>query len=374
MSDNAAFLKAILDNPDDDQLRLIYADWLEERGDPRGEFIRVQYARPEADPNTREYLDLVLRERQLLALHEAEWLGQLSELGTRWEFRHGFAEKGEMTARQFLERAERLFQLAPVRAMRFTDVIELTTNEVGQRVYRSHEAPVHWMPSLAQCAWLSRLSAIALCQDAYLTDEDVSNLGKSPYVLSLQKLELSTNGLGLNSARALAAAPSLTALSWLSFSGNAIGDLGIQALAASTALPSLRHLIVQHCDITATGLRTLAGSDLMNQLETLELDGNVLENAGARLLASSPRAANLTALSLRATGMNTHGVEALAASPHLHKLKRLDLRQNNVTDRAAYVLSNRCLDGLSELALGSTHIGPNGQARLRKRFGHQVHF
>jgi uncharacterized protein (TIGR02996 family) len=33
MSDEAAFLSAILANPDDDAPRLIYADWLEERGD-----------------------------------------------------------------------------------------------------------------------------------------------------------------------------------------------------------------------------------------------------------------------------------------------------------------------------------------------------
>src|SRR5262249_36968134 len=35
-----AFLDAILEAPEDDAVRLIYADWLEEQGDPRGEFIR----------------------------------------------------------------------------------------------------------------------------------------------------------------------------------------------------------------------------------------------------------------------------------------------------------------------------------------------
>lgn len=36
MADDADFLRAIIDDPDDDGPRLIYADWLEERGDPRG--------------------------------------------------------------------------------------------------------------------------------------------------------------------------------------------------------------------------------------------------------------------------------------------------------------------------------------------------
>lgn len=42
MTHEEAFLKAILDDPDDDAPRLLMADWLEERGDLRGEFIRVQ--------------------------------------------------------------------------------------------------------------------------------------------------------------------------------------------------------------------------------------------------------------------------------------------------------------------------------------------
>ncbi len=38
-----AFLRAILDSPDEDTPRLVYADWLEEQGDPqRAEFIRLQ--------------------------------------------------------------------------------------------------------------------------------------------------------------------------------------------------------------------------------------------------------------------------------------------------------------------------------------------
>ena len=40
MSD--AFLQEIIARPDDDAPRLIYADYLEEQGDPRGEFIRLQ--------------------------------------------------------------------------------------------------------------------------------------------------------------------------------------------------------------------------------------------------------------------------------------------------------------------------------------------
>lgn len=35
------FLQSIRDNPEDESVRLVYADWLEERGDPRAEFLRI---------------------------------------------------------------------------------------------------------------------------------------------------------------------------------------------------------------------------------------------------------------------------------------------------------------------------------------------
>ena len=41
-----AFLRAVIENPDDDAPRLIYADWLDEQGQSeRAEFIRVQVER-----------------------------------------------------------------------------------------------------------------------------------------------------------------------------------------------------------------------------------------------------------------------------------------------------------------------------------------
>jgi len=44
MNDDKPFIEAILADPQDEAPRLIYADWLEERGDPRGEFLRIEVA------------------------------------------------------------------------------------------------------------------------------------------------------------------------------------------------------------------------------------------------------------------------------------------------------------------------------------------
>jgi uncharacterized protein (TIGR02996 family) len=41
MNDEAAFKRAMQENPADTTLRMVFADWLEERGDPRAELIRL---------------------------------------------------------------------------------------------------------------------------------------------------------------------------------------------------------------------------------------------------------------------------------------------------------------------------------------------
>lgn len=41
MTEERAFLTAILERPDDDTARLVYADWLEEHDDPRAEYLRL---------------------------------------------------------------------------------------------------------------------------------------------------------------------------------------------------------------------------------------------------------------------------------------------------------------------------------------------
>jgi uncharacterized protein (TIGR02996 family) len=41
MSEEDGFIRAILAAPRDLSLRLVYADWLEERGDRRGEYLRL---------------------------------------------------------------------------------------------------------------------------------------------------------------------------------------------------------------------------------------------------------------------------------------------------------------------------------------------
>src|SRR5262245_42997085 len=42
MTEEQAFLSAIVANPDDQTAKLVYADWLDERDDPRAEIVRLK--------------------------------------------------------------------------------------------------------------------------------------------------------------------------------------------------------------------------------------------------------------------------------------------------------------------------------------------
>ena len=52
-----------------------YADYLAERGDPRGEFMQVQLALEDESRPAAERKKLAAREKALLKKHERDWLG-----------------------------------------------------------------------------------------------------------------------------------------------------------------------------------------------------------------------------------------------------------------------------------------------------------
>src|SRR5262249_39331179 len=114
--DTLPFIRAIAERPDEDMPRLIYADWLEERGDPRAEFIRVQCTLASPDTPYTQRADLKATERALRAAHLAVWARPLTDLGA-WSvlFRRGLPEAVTMRTEDFLKHAETLFTQAPVR-------------------------------------------------------------------------------------------------------------------------------------------------------------------------------------------------------------------------------------------------------------------
>jgi uncharacterized protein (TIGR02996 family) len=242
------FLEAIRAEPDDDTARLIFADWLEERSDPRAEFIRVQCELACTGEEGPHIAELRKRERTLLSLHETRWLGPFRRRATSWQFRRGFIEKITIDARTFLNDAARLFRWAPLREVGFQEAFE----------HRSE---------LAASPFLAKLTTVDLSWNR-IGNEGADSLAQSPYVGGLTKLHLDTCGIEDVGAQRLAASPYLGRLTMLSFqnafgrddiddSDNRIGDTGAEALAASIYL---------------------------GRLTTLDLTGNPIGDRGKQLL------------------------------------------------------------------------------------------
>jgi uncharacterized protein (TIGR02996 family) len=157
---NQAFIRAIRENPGDDGVRLVYADWLKEQGNPLGDFVRTQceiarlrdpvlvnrlnkrwpgrrlfpYSfrfRPDFDATFRRsdwatmrparnlrFADLKYQEQRLLAAHEQTWVGPLFEQIQDWSkkrlFHRGFVEFVRLAATDFLRHAAALFDHCPL--------------------------------------------------------------------------------------------------------------------------------------------------------------------------------------------------------------------------------------------------------------------
>ncbi len=86
--DPEALMAAVLAAPDDDAIRLVLADALQERGDPRGELISLQIARAKGPPDPRA----LKRERALLNANAKTWLGPLAAVVRGPVFERGFLD------------------------------------------------------------------------------------------------------------------------------------------------------------------------------------------------------------------------------------------------------------------------------------------
>ncbi len=204
MSD-ADFLQAILIDPGDDTIRLQYADWLEERGDPRGEFIRVQCAlartpeyidigpvtltkgpmRGKATMKMRnhEFVALRAREQELLAGHGWGWAGDAVRacylVGTDWRdvliFRRGFVAQVTLPTQAFLDHAAALFRAAPITEVTLTDREPDHEEDNLWRWYTGYESPDAIPLVLAKPmmpAILATIGASSLGNEAIFADRE----------------------------------------------------------------------------------------------------------------------------------------------------------------------------------------------------------
>jgi uncharacterized protein (TIGR02996 family) len=244
------FNVGILEEPDDDTHRLVYADWLDEHGDPdRAEFIRVQceLTRLEGDDDPTSAAQVRMaalqhREAVLLGSHRPAWTQPLPEWARRWcGFQRGFVATVHASAALFLEHGAELLRVAPVQ--------HLALDSVG-----------HWTAALAASPLLRPLRSLLLANQR-LDDAAARALAASPHLANLTLLNLDNNRLTADGAQALASATGLPRLARLQLGGNMLGPAGAEALADSLLLPGLtrprhwRAWLCCTCRVTASAKR-----------------------------------------------------------------------------------------------------------------------
>ncbi|MEO7731174.1 MAG: TIGR02996 domain-containing protein, partial [Kofleriaceae bacterium] len=94
--DEPSLRRAVLESPDDDGPRLVYADWLLEHGGLRGEYIALQCKLETLGDHDPAREELVRRADALLDRHGEDWFGVYHVPGTPHgrsviELRRGFA-------------------------------------------------------------------------------------------------------------------------------------------------------------------------------------------------------------------------------------------------------------------------------------------
>ncbi len=333
------FFHALQQSPQDDALRLVYSDFLEDRGDDaslaHAELIRVQVELAALSPFVQgvseRAAELTARQDQLIARRQRFWLGDWAEVLQGWTFRRGLLEAVQADATVFLDHAAAWFAEWPTLM-----VAKLT--RVGDQ-----------LPELATSPWLAHPRGRDLSDNGIDSAAPVYLTG-SRYICLLQALDLSNNSIGPRGAGLLATARSADELSELHLARCGLAHEGRLELIGSRACRPARwrRLDLSDNDLYRLGLVRLADSSLMRSLEALDLAGNPLRDNGASVLADSPNAAALVDLGLCDTGTGDVEVTALANSPNLRKLRSLDLRRH----RCGYYHDRRGNDmgGIAELA------------------------
>lgn len=216
MSDEATFLRAVLQSPDDDGPRLDYAGWCEQQSDPRWQarsrFVRAQLEKarlpPDAPQDKKNDLAYIIRTTEKAYRHA--WAEGIGSLVDEFGFDRGFVELVTIDAGDFISRAPQFFNLSPIRHINLTAKTGFPREILVSPLF----AGVRSL-SLDRCG---------------LTDAELKQWAENPAVADIVWLSLAENHLGLEGARALAESPFTKGLSYVNLYGNPLNPGEIHSM------------------------------------------------------------------------------------------------------------------------------------------------
>lgn len=234
MTEGQKFLQAIIREPDDDGLRLMYSDWLEEHGEPaQAEFIRSSIALTRLPAAALEQSALAERLKQLENEHGKAWRKPLRmdqpQLFPRFE--RGLVERLQCDYEQelFYRNYKHWFRSTPLRHLTLCE--GLADEEDG-------------LARFAEIPELSRLKTLNLWNQQGMATDEWAKFFTSPFLENLDTLSVSTCTLDDPHIIALARSPSLTKLKVLDLTYNGVGVAGATALVESPFLKSLKVIYI----------------------------------------------------------------------------------------------------------------------------------
>jgi uncharacterized protein (TIGR02996 family) len=386
--EHPGLMAAVIADAEDDAPRLIYADWLEENGDPvRAEFIRVGCALADLSPADPRYVDLVERKAEVLAaVHSRRDLAPKLPAAVGFldnpeephddsgaGFHRGFPyfagepdDQDDLELRHALELRDALPQ-----------VIETTTLR-GLRIYffTHHLAEILSSPAAAH------LSALAVYNAPLDEDETLARIDtivSSPAAQRLKWLKLDyidsdARADVLARAKALGRMRRLD-VRWLKhlraapwFGRLRRVEIGLSAENAAAGVVGLAKLPELHTlklhDFSLLEARAALEKGPFAALGGLSLLFTHLRGDGAAALARA-RMPELTALDLPRCWLRSGDVVVLSCSELFSKLRVLSLNSNEIGDKGvAAVADSPCAGGLRILRLGDNKFGKRGLAAL----------
>lgn len=373
-SDAEALERTLAANPHDVAAWSAYADYLQERNDPRGEFMRVQLALEDESLPAAARKKLAAEEKKLLKAHEADWLGPLAPLTVtpakvgnyqpdpvRVTFARGWLSRAEfpdLTVDQAraLARADgaRLLRELMVESVAYETPIGVQVQYVESHYEPGPDVPADageddqpGVHALCRCPHLATVRHFHFGED----DDRAHTSGKLAYHLvkqmpHLEELHLLAHRVDANKIfplpmpdlrvlrllhsdsyplDKLAANPSLTNLTTLLCHPHAIeyddADDGayirlehLRAVCRSLHLKALTHLQLRLTDFGDAGAKELVESGVLKRLKVLDLRGGCITDEGAALLAACPDLKNLESLNLSSNAMSSIGTALLQAT------------------------------------------------------------
>jgi len=356
------FLEAITASPDDDTPRLVYADWLEELGDPRSELIRVQCRLAATPLHSAGRWELEQREEALLTTNLPRWTKLLPRFPrVPWgiEPRYGLPRecfaRGLMEhvtfpgIRQYAQSFDDIWKVTPARQVRLNKwsnkaIPAFFESEGFNRIdglwltMDSVDVPLQQVLTIFARPELARLRKLRIF-DRMLNQDGVAALLAAP-LDNLRELQIDQTAAGAEQCARLAAWDRLAQVTRLQFRGNECGYEGVAALAASPHVTGIEHLDLSSNFFGDDAIEALAASKKLTSLATLDLSSNSFGQPGMRSLAASPVLKGVRRLNLSFCETAAYSLAELAASEHLTSLQHLTLnRIHDVNDAALQALA-----------------------------------